>query len=135
MTLTLIDLGLSAVANSYVPLARADEPEPKYPLHVRVCEACWLVQLDQDVPAGQIFTADYAYFSSFSESWLAHARRYAETMIGRLDLGRDDLVIEIASNDGYLLKNFVAAGVPVLGVEPSASVAAAAEATRAGARR
>ncbi len=128
MTLTLIDLGLSAVANSYVPLARAAEPEPKYPLHVRVCETCWLVQLDQDVPAGQIFTADYAYFSSFSESWLAHARRYAETMIGRLDLGRDDLVIEIASNDGYLLKNFVAAGVPVLGVEPSASVAAAAEA-------
>lgn len=128
LTLTLIDLGLSAVSNSYVPLARAAEPEPIHPLHVRVCETCWLAQLDTDVPAEQIFTGDYAYFSSFSESWLAHARRYAETMIGRFDLGRDSLVIEIASNDGYLLKNFVGAGIPVLGIEPSGSVATAAEA-------
>lgn len=128
LTLSLIDLGLSAVSNSYVPLPRADEPEPKYPLHVRVCEACWLVQLDTDVPAGKIFTGDYAYFSSFSESWLTHARHFAEAMIARLDLGRDNLVIEIASNDGYLLKNFVSAGIPVLGIEPSGSVAQAAKA-------
>ncbi|MGB7321950.1 MAG: class I SAM-dependent methyltransferase [Albidovulum sp.] len=127
MPMTLVDLGLSAVANSYVPMDKIDEPEPKYTLHTRVCEACWLVQLDEDVPADKIFTEDYAYFSSFSESWLEHARRYAEMMTTRLNLGADSLVVEIASNDGYLLKNFVAAGVPVLGVEPSGSVAAAAE--------
>ncbi|MDI3337220.1 class I SAM-dependent methyltransferase [Defluviimonas aestuarii] len=127
MPLTLVDLGLSAVANSYVPIDRADAPEPRYPLHVRVCEACWLVQVDEDVPPEKIFTKDYAYFSSFSSSWLAHARAYAEMMTNRLGLGSDSLVIEIASNDGYLLKNFVAAGIPVLGIEPSGSVAAAAE--------
>jgi hypothetical protein len=127
MPMTFVDLGLSAVANSYVPMDRADAPEPKYRLHTRVCPACWLVQLDEDVPADQIFTADYAYFSSFSESWLAHARRYAEMMRARLHLGPGSLVIEIASNDGYLLRNFVAAGIPVLGIEPSASVAVAAE--------
>ncbi len=127
MPLSFVDLGLSAVANSYVPLARADEPEPRYPLHVRVCENCWLVQLDDDVPPEKIFTADYAYFSSFSDSWLAHAKAYADMMTRRLGLGPDSFVIEIASNDGYLLKNFVASGVPVLGIEPSGSVAAAAE--------
>jgi SAM-dependent methyltransferase len=127
MPLTLVDLGLSAVANSYVPMARAAEPEPKYPLHVRVCESCWLVQVDEDVPPAKIFNETYAYFSSFSDSWLAHARAYAETMAERLALGPSSLVIEIASNDGYLLKNFVARGIPVLGIEPSGSVAAAAE--------
>jgi SAM-dependent methyltransferase len=127
MPLTLVDLGLSAVANSYVPMERAGEPEPNYPLHVRVCESCWLVQVDEDVAPEKIFTADYAYFSSFSDSWLAHAKTYAETMTERLHLGPESFVIEIASNDGYLLKNFVAAGIPVLGIEPSGSVAAAAE--------
>lgn len=127
MPLTLVDLGLSAVANSYVPMDKAGEPEPKYPLHVRVCESCWLVQVDEDVPPEKIFTSDYAYFSSFSDSWLAHAKAYAEKMTGRLGLGPDSFVIEIASNDGYLLKNFVAKGIPVLGIEPSGSVAAAAE--------
>ncbi len=127
MPLTLVDLGLSAVANSYVPMDRADEPEPKYPLHVRVCEACWLVQVDEDVPPANIFNETYAYFSSFSDSWLAHAGAYAEKMAERLHLGPSSLVIEIASNDGYLLKNFVAQGIPVLGIEPSGSVAAAAE--------
>ncbi|MEZ5779734.1 MAG: class I SAM-dependent methyltransferase [Paracoccaceae bacterium] len=124
---TFVDLGLSAVANSYVPIDRADKPEPVYPLHTRVCENCWLVQVDEDVPPEQIFTGDYAYFSSFSESWLAHARDYALKMKKRLALGPHSLVIEIASNDGYLLKNFVEAGIPVLGIEPSGSVAAAAE--------
>jgi SAM-dependent methyltransferase len=127
MPLTLVDLGLSAVANSYVPMARAAEPEPKYPLHVRVCESCWLVQVDEDVPPAKIFNETYAYFSSFSDSWLAHARAYADTMAERLALGPSSLVIEIASNDGYLLRNFVERGIPVLGIEPSGSVAAAAE--------
>lgn len=125
--MTLVDLGLSAVANSYVPMDKAGEPEPKYPLHVRVCESCWLVQVDEDVPPAKIFNETYAYFSSFSDSWLAHARAYADRMAERLHLGPGSLVIEIASNDGYLLKNFVAKGIPVLGVEPSGSVAAAAE--------
>ncbi|KAB2884072.1 MAG: class I SAM-dependent methyltransferase [Albidovulum sp.] len=127
MPMTLVDLGLSAVANSYVPMDKAGEPEPKYPLHVRVCESCWLVQVDEDVPPAKIFNETYAYFSSFSDSWLAHARAYADRMAERLHLGPGSLVIEIASNDGYLLKNFVAKGIPVLGVEPSGSVAAAAE--------
>lgn len=127
MPMTFVDLGLSAVANSYVPMDKAGEPEPKYTLHTRVCPNCWLVQVDEDVPADKIFTSDYAYFSSFSDSWLDHARRYAEMMTQKLALGPDSLVVEIASNDGYLLKNFVAAGIPVLGVEPSGSVAAAAE--------
>lgn len=128
LTTTFVDLGVQAVANSYVPLEKADEPEPQYTLHTRVCDTCWLVQLDEDVPADLIFTADYAYFSSFSPSWLAHARTYAQKMTAELGLGADNLVIEIASNDGYLLKNFVEVGVPVLGVEPSGSVAKAAEA-------
>ena len=127
MPMTFVDLGLSAVANSYVPMDKAGEPEAKYTLHTRVCPNCWLVQVDEDVPADKIFTSDYAYFSSFSDSWLDHARRYAEMMTKKLALGPDSLVVEIASNDGYLLKNFVAAGIPVLGVEPSGSVAAAAE--------
>lgn len=127
MPLTLVDLGLSAVANSYVPMARAHKPEPKYSLHVRVCESCWLVQVDEDVPPAKIFNETYAYFSSFSESWLAHARAYAGMMAERLHLGPESLVIEIASNDGYLLRNFVERGIPVLGIEPSGSVAAAAE--------
>ncbi len=127
MDQTFVDLGTQAVANSYVPMDKADAQEPEYTLHTRVCENCWLVQVDEDVPADLIFTGDYAYFSSFSASWLEHARVYAQKMTAELGLGADSLVIEIASNDGYLLKNFVAAGVPVLGVEPSGSVAAAAE--------
>ncbi len=127
MPQTFVDLGTQAVANSYVPMDKAGAPEPEYTLHTRVCETCWLVQVDEDVPADLIFTEEYAYFSSFSASWLEHARLYAEKMTKDLSLGGDNLVIEIASNDGYLLKNFVAAGVPVLGVEPSGSVAAAAE--------
>ncbi|OYX45553.1 MAG: SAM-dependent methyltransferase [Rhodobacterales bacterium 32-67-9] len=127
MPLTFVDLGLSAVANSYVPMDKAGDPEPKYPLHTRVCENCWLVQVDEDVPPEKIFTGDYAYFSSFSDSWLAHMKAYADMVTERFGLGPKSFVVEIASNDGYLLKNFVAAGIPVLGIEPSGSVAAAAE--------
>ena len=93
-------------------------PETFYPLHVRLCDACLLVQLPAYVPGEDIFS-DYAYFSSYSDSWVAHAKRYAETMIERLGLTRDSLVTEVASNDGYLLQHFQAAGIPVLGVEPA----------------
>ncbi|MCA8880922.1 MAG: methyltransferase domain-containing protein [Rhodobacteraceae bacterium] len=127
LKLTLVDLGLSPLANSYVPPERAGTPDPRYPLHARVCEHCWLVQVDDVVPADEIFSSEYAYFSSFSDSWLAHCRAYAETMTDRLGLGPDSLVIEIASNDGYLLQYFVQKGIPVLGIEPSGSVAKAAE--------
>ncbi len=98
-----------------------------YPLHVRICESCLLVQLPAYVSGEHIFS-DYAYFSSYSDSWVAHAQRYAEAMIDRLDLGTDSLVTEVASNDGYLLQHFLARDVPVLGVEPAANVAEAARA-------
>ncbi|WP_170763231.1 class I SAM-dependent methyltransferase [Ruegeria lacuscaerulensis] len=127
LEMTLVDLGLSPLANSYVDPARADTPDPVYPLHARVCTRCWLVQVEDAVPAEEIFSTDYAYFSSFSDSWLAHCREYVDQMVGRFDLGSDDLVIEIASNDGYLLQYFVEKGMPVLGIEPSGNVAAAAQ--------
>jgi C-methyltransferase C-terminal domain/Methyltransferase domain/Putative zinc binding domain len=115
------------LANSYVPSQLADSPDPVFPLHARVCEHCFLVQLDHIVDPQAIFS-DYAYFSSFSSSWLAHACRFAQEMIEMLDLGEDDFVVEVASNDGYLLKNFVAAGIPCLGVEPAGNVAETARA-------
>ncbi len=127
MPMTFVDLGTQAVANSYVPLDKAGEPEPEYALHTRVCTNCWLVQVDEDVPADQIFSGDYAYFSSFSTSWLDHAKLYVNRMAEEWSLGSDSLVVEIASNDGYLLQYFVEKGVPVLGIEPSGSVANAAE--------
>ncbi|MEZ5887456.1 MAG: class I SAM-dependent methyltransferase [Paracoccaceae bacterium] len=127
LTLTLVDLGLSPLANSYIPLARADAPEAKYPLHARVCENCWLCQVDDVVPADHIFHGDYAYFSSFSESWLAHCKAYAAKMTDQLRLNGRSLVVEIASNDGYLLQYFKGVGVPVLGIEPSGNTAAVAE--------
>jgi SAM-dependent methyltransferase len=127
LSLTLVDLGTQPLANSYVPVANAGMEEAKYPLHARVCESCWLVQVDDVVPADEIFDADYAYFSSFSESWLAHCRSYARKMTQALNLGPKSLVVEIASNDGYLLQYFQEADVPVLGVEPSGNTAAEAE--------
>lgn len=127
LKLTLVDLGLSPLANSYVPMTEAGKPEAKYPLHARVCEKCWLVQVDDVVPADAIFHGDYAYFSSFSESWLSHCRAYAAKMTDELGLNGRSLVVEIASNDGYLLQYFKGVGIPVLGVEPSGNTAAAAE--------
>jgi hypothetical protein len=118
---------MSPLCESYVPAAKLDAPESFYPLHVRICESCLLVQLPAYVSGEHIFS-DYAYFSSYSDSWVAHAKRYADTMIDRLDLGPDSLVTEVASNDGYLLQHFVARDVPVLGVEPAANVAEAARA-------
>ena len=123
---TLVDLGMQPLANSYIPIARADAPEPVYPLHARVCDVCLLVQVDDVVPAENIFDKDYAYFSSFSDSWLAHCKLYAEDMAERFGLDADSRVVEIASNDGYMLQYFVAMGVPVMGIEPAANVAATA---------
>ena len=127
LTRTFVDLGMSPLCESYVPAEKLDDPEVFYPLHVRLCDACLLVQLPAYVSGEHIFS-DYAYFSSYSDSWVAHAKRYAEAMIGRLDLTPDSLVTEVASNDGYLLQHFQAAGIPVLGVEPAANVAEAARA-------
>ena len=118
---------MSPLCESYVPEDRLDEAEVFYPLHVRLCEACLLVQLPAYVSGEHIFS-DYAYFSSYSDSWVAHAKRYAEAMTERLRLTPGSLVTEVASNDGYLLQHFQAAGIPVLGVEPAANVAEAARA-------
>jgi SAM-dependent methyltransferase len=121
----VIDLGHQPLANNN--LRPGDEArEGRYPLVVRVCPACLLVQADHSVPADAIFTDDYAYFSSYSASWVAHAKRYAEAMTARFGLSPESLVAEIASNDGYLLQHFHAAGVPVLGIEPTANTAEAA---------
>jgi SAM-dependent methyltransferase len=122
---SFVDLGMSPLCERYVTAAELDEMEPFYPLHVRVCDQCWLVQVPRYVSAESIFT-EYAYFSSYSDSWLAHARRYAEAMAARLGLTSHSLVVELGSNDGYLLQYFAARGVPVLGVEPARNVAAVA---------
>jgi len=125
--LSLVDLGLSPMANSIVLPDRSDRPEPFYPLHPKVCEACFLVQLPQFESPSDIFS-DYSYFSSYSDSWLAHCRGYADRMVEDLGLGSAHRVVEIASNDGYLLQYFAARGVPVLGIEPAQNVAAVAQA-------
>lgn len=127
LTETFVDLGMSPLCESYLSADQLDQPETFYPLHVRVCGSCLLVQLPAYVPGEDIFS-EYAYFSSYSTSWVAHAKRYAEAMVQRLGLGPDSLVTEVASNDGYLLQHFVAAGVPVLGVEPAANIAEVARA-------
>ena len=127
LTHTFLDLGRQPLANSYLTAEQlASGAEPAYPLHVRVCGTCFLVQADDAVPADAIFDDSYAYFSSYSTSWVEHARRYAEAMTSRFGLGPESLVIEVASNDGYLLQHFVARGIPVLGVEPTANTARAA---------
>ncbi|WP_203700596.1 class I SAM-dependent methyltransferase [Asanoa iriomotensis] len=122
LTETFVDLGMSPLCESYLPAARLDSAETFYPLHVRLCPSCLLVQLPAYVAGEDIFS-DYAYFSSYSDSWVAHAKRYADTMAEQLGLGPESLVTEVASNDGYLLQHFVARGIPVLGVEPAANIA------------
>lgn len=126
LTRCVVDLELQPLANSYVPAEKAGMAEPKFPLQAHICESCMLVQVNHDVPAEAIFT-DYAYFSSYATSWVEHARRYATTMQQRFNLGPQSLVVEVASNDGYLLQHFRAAGIDVLGVEPASNVAAVAE--------
>lgn len=127
LNLTFLDLAFSPPSNAYLTEADLGRPEKYYPLKVRVCEHCWLVQTEDYAQAEELFTADYAYFSSTSTSWLGHAQRYAAKMTEMLGLDQNSFVIEVAANDGYLLKNFVAAGIPCLGIEPTASTAAAAE--------
>jgi SAM-dependent methyltransferase len=123
---SFVDLGVQPPANYYVRPEDAGKAEAFYPLHAYVCESCLLVQLESFQTPAELF-GDYAYFSSYSESWVRHAERYAEAMVQRLGLGPASRVVEIASNDGYLLQHFQTRGVPVLGVEPAANVAAAAE--------
>lgn len=125
---TFADLGISPIANAFVRVDQLNKMEPFYPLHAFVCEQCLLVQLDEFEGPEQIFNEEYAYFSSYSESWLAHAQRYCQKMVPRLGLNQNSLVIEIASNDGYLLQYFVEMGIPVLGIEPSSNVAEVASA-------
>ncbi len=119
---TFANLGMSPLCESFVPPDRVDEMESFYPLHALVCGKCFLVQLKEYVNPKNIFE-EYAYFSSYSTSWVSHAKAYAEMIINRLGLGGDSLVVELASNDGYLLQHFLPFGVPVLGVEPAANVA------------
>lgn len=126
LSVTFADLGMTPLCQNRVLPEALDEMEAYYPLHALVCTQCKLVQLGEYVAPERIFD-DYAYFSSYSDSWLDHARRYVEGAITRFGLTRDSFVVEVASNDGYLLRNFVAAGVPVLGIEPAANVAAAAQ--------
>jgi SAM-dependent methyltransferase len=125
LTETFIDLGAMPLANSFITEAES-HCERRYPLHARVCPNCLLVQVDHSISPDSIFDAHYAYFSSYSDSWVEHARRYADAMIARLALGPKSLVVEVASNDGYLLQHFSQRGVPVLGIEPAANVAQAA---------
>ena len=125
LTKTFVDLGMSPLCESYVSADALDQPEIFYPLHVRQCSSCLLVQLPAYVSGEEIFS-DYAYFSSYSDSWVAHAKRFADSMIDQLGLTVDSLVTEVASNDGYLLQHFMARGIPVLGIEPAKNVAEAA---------
>jgi SAM-dependent methyltransferase len=124
---TFLDLGFAPPSNAYLTEADLSKPEKYYPLKVKVCDQCWLVQTEDYAQADELFSPEYAYFSSTSSGWLAHAKQYAEKMTKELGLNAQSLVIEVASNDGYLLKNFVAAGIPCLGIEPTNSTAAAAE--------
>jgi hypothetical protein len=121
------DLGFAPPSNAYLHAEDLSNPEVHYPLRVKVCHRCWLVQTEDYARADELFSADYAYFSSTSSSWLDHAAGYARMITERLQLGPENFVIEVASNDGYLLKNFVAADIPCLGIEPTAGTAAAAE--------
>lgn len=122
---TFVNLGMSPLCESFLPAAEIDKMEPYFPLHALVCGQCFLVQLQAYVPPDHIFS-EYAYFSSYSTSWVEHARRYCEMVVKRFGLGGGSEVFEIASNDGYLLQHFLPLGISVLGIEPAANVAEAA---------
>jgi hypothetical protein len=125
---TFLDLGFAPPSNAYLTEEDLTLPEKYYPLKIKVCIECWLVQTEDYAQADELFSSEYAYFSSTSTGWLAHAAAYAKKMTAELGLDRRSMVIEVASNDGYLLKNFVVVGIPCIGIEPTASTAAAAEA-------
>lgn len=128
LKLPLVDLGSAPPSNSYLTESSIHAPEKWFPLRVMVCEQCWLVQTEDFAQADELFDADYAYFSGFSSSWLAHSQRYVDQMVSRFGLGAQSHVVEIAANDGYLLQYVKARGIPCTGVEPTASTAAAARA-------
>ncbi|MGH8726798.1 MAG: methyltransferase domain-containing protein [Burkholderiales bacterium] len=125
LTHSFADLGMSPLCQTHIEEHQLNHMEPFYPLHAYVCGECFLVQLEEFVSPMEIFT-EYAYFSSYSDSWVAHAKRYADMMVERFGINSKSLVMEIASNDGYLLQHFVAMHVPVLGIEPAANVATVA---------
>ncbi|MEZ6128504.1 MAG: class I SAM-dependent methyltransferase [Planctomycetaceae bacterium] len=122
---SFVDLGHQPPSNAYLTKEQLDLPEVRYPLKAYVCDQCWLVQLPEHAHADELFTSDYAYFSSVSSSWVDHARRYVEEAIPRFQLTSDSLVVEVASNDGYLLQFMKQAGIPCVGIEPTASTAKA----------
>jgi SAM-dependent methyltransferase len=126
LTHSFVDLGMSPLCQTHIETSQLGSMERFYPLHALVCDRCWLVQLQEFVAPADIFS-EYAYFSSYSDSWVEHARLYAEKMCSQHGIGSKSLVVEIASNDGYLLQHFASRGVPVLGVEPAANVAKAAQ--------
>ena len=128
VTLALIDLGSAPPSNAYLTEATLRAPEKWFPLRVLVCTECWLAQTEDYAGAEELFAADYAYFSSYSSTWLAHAERYVAEMTARFDLDSSSHVIEVGANDGYLLQYVKARGIPCLGIEPTASTAAAARA-------
>jgi SAM-dependent methyltransferase len=127
LELTFIDLGTAPPSNAYLSAADLDRPEQYLPLRVKVCTSCWLVQTEDYTCPEHVFRDDYAYFSSTSSTWAEHAAQYAATIISRLGLSQNSYAVEVACNDGYLLRHFVARGIPCLGIEPTASTAQAAE--------
>ena len=118
---TIFDLGLVPLANAYPATEEQCENERRYPLKICLCEQCWLLQLEESIPPSELFS-DYAYFSSYSDSWMNHARRFAEEFRDRWRLDQESLVVEVASNDGYLLRHFVDLGIPVLGIDPAENI-------------
>ncbi|MEH6639988.1 MAG: class I SAM-dependent methyltransferase [Porticoccaceae bacterium] len=128
LSLSLMDLGSSPPSNAYLTEKTLNAPEKYFPLRVLVCTECWLVQTEDYASADELFSAEYAYFSSFSTTWLEHAERYVADMAKRFGLGAQSLIVEVAANDGYLLQYARAQGIPCLGIEPTASTAAAARA-------
>ena len=128
LTLSLIDLGSAPPSNAYLTQQTLHAPEKYYPLRVLVCGECWLVQTEDYAGAGELFSADYAYFSSFSTTWLQHAERYVSDMVQRFELNGSSHIVEVAANDGYLLQYAKARGIPCLGIEPTTSTADAARA-------
>jgi SAM-dependent methyltransferase len=128
LTTTVVDLGMSPLCENFLDRSQLNGMEPFYPLHVYVCGTCWLVQVEEYVDPEGLFAVDYRYYSSYSESWLRHAETYVELATQRLGLGSDHLVVELGSNDGYLLQYFVQRGIPVLGIEPAGTIAEVANA-------
>jgi len=126
LSLSLVDLGAAPPSNAYLTTASLKAPEKHFPLRVLVCGSCWLVQTEDFAHADELFDAEYAYFSGFSESWLKHSERYVGEMVERFSLGSESHVVEVAANDGYLLQFVKTRGIPCTGVEPTASTAAAA---------